>query len=381
LQYNVCDPVAGNSWAAPRLVPSLSYRGIVQLALPGPQCGLLSTGQVLCWGSDIPQVLGTGGSDVADSVNVTPDGDPACSSPVMVPVDGVTKISTGMDHTCVTRTDGTVWCWGFDLTLQAYPDVQWTLDFTAAHDGSPPAYVGSPRPIPTLTGAIDIASGTGTCARFADGTLQCWGGETPPNAPTGFDYNPPIKPIALDHVVQVTVGDYTAFALRDDGTVFEFTFGPGPFPSAPFEVEDLRGATRLFATPWDGTLGYEGVLRGEYVAAQFPDGSMRVHSVDVITVLHDDAGLPIALADGGYQAEQNKDPTVLRSALPLGVVEGAQGATLVAAADLVLCVVIGDDEVRCEGDNSFGQLGRTTVGGWQEPLGPVLWPFEVASSH
>jgi len=390
----VCDSVAGQKWPTPRLFRALSYRGITQLALASPRCGLLSSGHVLCWGTYIPQVLGTGSVDVSSDQGCSwnacgPAGGnfalSPCAEPTEVPIDRVTGISTGKEHVCALRNDGTVWCWGWNTILQSYPDVQWTAAFMAQHGGSEPDFIGPPRQVPLVSGAVDVQSSTGSCARFGDGTAACWGGDIPPGPPgveegNGIhlgDYDLPVRTVPLDNVAQVTLGDYAAFALRGDGAVYEFGFGPGRTPIEPLAILDLAGASRLFATPWDDIVASSGVRNGQYLAALFRDGTVRVRNVAISEVVHDQSGAALISADGGYVTSQEK----FASAVPVGKLVGVAGVSMVAAAEQVLCVVIGTDEVLCVGNNAFGQLGRGTVGFASQEVAPVIWPPEVGATQ
>jgi hypothetical protein len=386
---NVCDEEAGPAWPTARRIPLLSNRGLTKLALASPRCGLTEWGDVLCWGRYIPQVLGTGLADIDSNANCsanscpTADGAPEqapCVPPSAVPVHQMNSISAGKAHVCASKVDGSVWCWGWNTILQAYPDVVWSAAFASAHAGALPDYIGPPREVPGVSDAVQVQSSTGSCVLTAGGVAQCWGGDIPPGPPGVVqpnganleDYDPAVRQVPLAGVRQVAMADYASFALSQDGSVFTFGFGPGATPIRPRQVADLNGATQLFATAWDDTLGSSGIRAGQYVAALRADGTVMVHQIVVDAVERNAAGAPLAAPDGGYELTLEN----FVSAIQPGVVPGVSGVRLVAAAEQVLCVVIGDDEVLCEGDNTSGQLGRGTTGDSSDTMEPVMWPAE-----
>jgi hypothetical protein len=348
LSDQVCEEV--DAWPAPREIASLDYRGITSMALGSPNCASLASGGVLCWGRYTAQAFGDGQGDPLRGVDLAV----SCTPPVLADVDDVVSVSTGMDHACALRSDGTIRGWGNDDSMNAMPDLAWSRAFMAAEGGREPETIPWPLPVPGITNAVEVAASDVTCARLADGTARCWGGSWPN---TGIAGVAPVMPrlVPLDHLVGITVGSGFGAAVRDDGQVFAFAVSTGAdVPVAPVAVPELAGATRLFGDPWEfGPI--EGCLCGTpYLVAMFPDGTLRLWSV-------------LSSVAGGV-AGGDATP------VPPGDIPGAAGARLVAASYAVLCVVVGDDEIRCAGMNDRGQLGRGTVDEAPQPLAPVLWP-------
>lgn len=132
-----------------------------------------------------------------------------------------------VDHTCVVKSDGTVWCWGRgangelgnDSTAQQTSPVQVLRDddYDGTSDG-------------VLTGATQVSSGAHyTCARMADETARCWGyngyGQLSVGNTTQVDLAVQAKNSSgapLTGVNRVSTANYTygfsAFLLND-GTV------------------------------------------------------------------------------------------------------------------------------------------------------------------
>jgi alpha-tubulin suppressor-like RCC1 family protein len=114
-------------------------------------CAALRDGSASCWGENEFGQLGDGTTNTA---------------PSPVQVSGIATaiaVSSGWRHTCAVLADGTVKCWGQN-------------QFGQLGDGT---FVDTSTPVP----ARDISSATAatagwwhhSCARLADGAVQCWG--------------------------------------------------------------------------------------------------------------------------------------------------------------------------------------------------------------
>jgi alpha-tubulin suppressor-like RCC1 family protein len=111
-----------------------------------------------CWGDNGFGELGTGGTS-GISTN-TP-------ARVGTAADWVT-VSAGGEFTCATRTDRTLWCWGYNYFGQ--------LGTGGTGDASTPVQVGAAADWVTVSaGGEGGYSGGHTCATRAGGTLWCWG--------------------------------------------------------------------------------------------------------------------------------------------------------------------------------------------------------------
>ena len=79
-------------------------------------------------------------------------------------IDAAAAVEAGVFHQCALLLDATLRCWGLN-------------DYGQLGNGT---FTSSPNPTPTaVAGIAGVAQVTGggfhTCARFPDGTLQCWG--------------------------------------------------------------------------------------------------------------------------------------------------------------------------------------------------------------
>jgi alpha-tubulin suppressor-like RCC1 family protein len=118
-------------------------------------CALRRDTTLWCWGDNGEGAAGIGST--ADNVTRPHQ--------VTTPAaDGWASIAVGPDHTCAVRTDSTLWCWGDDWAGQ--------LGVGRTSDGHLPEQVSSPA---TDGWAAVSAGAAHTCAVRTDGTLWCWG--------------------------------------------------------------------------------------------------------------------------------------------------------------------------------------------------------------
>jgi alpha-tubulin suppressor-like RCC1 family protein len=115
-------------------------------------CAIRVNGTLWCWGSDHFGQLGIG------------DGNGPQRSPVQVGGDSTwLQVSAGGGQTCAIRSDGTLWCWGANFTGQ-----------TGLGPDTAPRF--SPVRVGSLDDWARVSAGEfHTCATRTDGTLWCWG--------------------------------------------------------------------------------------------------------------------------------------------------------------------------------------------------------------
>ena len=149
-----------NPLATPRTVPGLV--GVVEVSAGNEStCALHGTGRVSCWGSNDSGQLGRG----------TTGGDFAVPAEVVAPVapgplTGITQVAVGDDHACALTSAAEVVCWGAN-------------DFGQLGDGS---LAARSRPVRVLEsgaplgGVEEISVGwSHSCARLSSGEVRCWG--------------------------------------------------------------------------------------------------------------------------------------------------------------------------------------------------------------
>ncbi len=134
-------------------VPVSNVSAARALAVGGNHtCIIGGAGGVGCWGSNQYGQLGDGGA--ADR-----------STPYTINslASGVVSLSAGSFHTCAVKSDGSAWCWGYNLKGRLG-------DGTVTNRNVPTAVSGFSSGIVQIT-----AGGHQTCALRDDGSVWCWG--------------------------------------------------------------------------------------------------------------------------------------------------------------------------------------------------------------
>ncbi|HSZ30297.1 MAG TPA: hypothetical protein VK784_11175, partial [Pseudonocardiaceae bacterium] len=160
-------------------------------------CATRSDGTLWCWGSNDFGQLGIGNT-------ISQDLPQQVTTPAST---GWTSVTAGGEHTCATRSDGTLWCWGYNGVGQL------GIGNTISQDL--PQQVTSPA-------ADGWASGTAgyqhTCAARSDGTLWCWGynsdGQLGIGSHTSQDLPQQVTTPASTGWTSVTAGDFHTCATR-----------------------------------------------------------------------------------------------------------------------------------------------------------------------
>jgi alpha-tubulin suppressor-like RCC1 family protein len=171
-------------------------------------CALREDGAALCWGQSYVGMLGNGGTT-------------ATAAPVLVSGGHqYTQIESGNQyHTCAVRTDGRLFCWGFneDGQLGVAPGGEsCTLGTTN--------YACRKAPVEVTGGRTyqDVAVGAyHTCGVTTGGDVYCWGwnGLGQLGDGTTADSYEPVQ-VAGTGYVGVAAGFFHSCAYRADGSAF-----------------------------------------------------------------------------------------------------------------------------------------------------------------
>lgn len=172
-------------------------------------CARRSDGTLWCWGYDNEGQVGDGA--VQNSV----------SSPNQVGALGanVAQFALGVWHSCAVKIDGTAWCWGMNSHGLLG-------NGTTATPQLAPVQVVS-----TGVGFVEVATGqVHTCARSADGSAWCWGagsvGELGDGK--GTSSSTPVQVASLGATVaEIGAGNMSSCARKTDGTLW--CWGSGTF--------------------------------------------------------------------------------------------------------------------------------------------------------
>jgi alpha-tubulin suppressor-like RCC1 family protein len=161
-------------------------------------CGIRTNNTLWCWGDDSRGQLGIG--------NYTGKPDPTQIAGTIW-----ATVSVGVAHACATRTDGTLWCWGHNDegevgngTVTAQPS---------------PVQIGAGI---TTWSTVDAGS-FHTCATRTDGTLWCWGFNQFGEVGIGSVVTPQTSPVQVGAATTwngVSAGGYHTCATRTDGTLW-----------------------------------------------------------------------------------------------------------------------------------------------------------------
>ena len=185
------------------------------------------------------------------------------SSPVQIgALTTWSKISVGYSSCLATKTDGTLWSWGLNNNGQLGQNIAYSVN------KSSPVQVGA------LTTWLNISSGLYTClATKTDGTLWAWGynnnGQLGQNIAYTVNRSSPVQVGALTTWSNISSGRYSCLATKTDGTLWSWgrntngQLGDNTIAnrSSPVQVGALTtwlninvGFYSCLATKTDGTL-------------------------------------------------------------------------------------------------------------------------------
>ena len=177
-------------------------------------CAVVDDGGVVCWGSEVPGLLGRGSNAPA-------------STPTPTRVSGiderVTSLAMGSNSACAVTATGRVWCWGTNCYDANGPPA---LCLTGG-DGGQFGQAGRntewiPAPIEGLSGhATAVSVGEGfACALLAGGTVECWGaGDLGQTGNQDMSNLVPVPVSGLEHVTALSAGATSACAITAGGGV------------------------------------------------------------------------------------------------------------------------------------------------------------------
>src|SRR5438045_8467430 len=141
----------GASACAEPLVPEVSGRFTVLAAGDDHTCALVEDSTAFCWGSNSSLKLGSGGTELRDSL------------PQLVSTGvAFTQLVAGRDHTCALTALGTAYCWGEGGNGQ--------LGKAGTSSAPEPVAVAGGLTFRAITAGV-----IHTCALTDAGAAYCWG--------------------------------------------------------------------------------------------------------------------------------------------------------------------------------------------------------------
>jgi alpha-tubulin suppressor-like RCC1 family protein len=232
------SPASGSRSPSSAVAGARARPVITQMSTSDPDCGLDAEGRVWRW--------------------ATGEMEPDAPS-----IRGAVRISCGMSHSCVVKSDGSAWCWGNNaygalgdgsekshedptrvVGLSSVADIAVTYgrtcarttsgdvfcwgdsEFGKAGDGRLPDNVGREKLLPgkaILTGASSLAIGLAhACSAMSDGRLSCWGqnnsGSCGQPLRTRYVPRPAFVPKTKD-IVSVSAGESITCSVDRQGSV------------------------------------------------------------------------------------------------------------------------------------------------------------------
>ena len=279
-------------------------------------CALRQNGTISCWGWNISGQLGNR-TETDSEVPVE----------VMDITDAI-AISTGLSHSCALHQTGTISCWGNNIYSQ----------LGRGTDNNSPV----PAEVLGITDATAITSGAkDNCALHQDGTISCWGDNY-----DGTDSDVSVEIVGITDATAITAGWGHSCALHENGKIscwgdnYNGALGSRTetYSEVPVEVVDITDATAITA----GTA---------HTCALHQDGA-------------------ISCWGNNYSGQLGNITTTL-SSVPVQVV-GITDATAITAGSAHTCALHQDGKISCWGNNIWGQLGNRTDT-WRSSV-----PVEVA---
>jgi alpha-tubulin suppressor-like RCC1 family protein len=220
----------------------------------GSPCVVTTSGNVACWGDNTYGQLGDGSEGGYTS------------SPTVIPnFSDVVKVSVGTATACALKTDGSVWCWGFEnvglghdpSSGAPFEDVPCTygsetgfcqLKPTLVYqsDNTTPQF-GSDADAGVLR-ASDIAVGNETACAIAGGDVWCWGGyDGWESGPTPHVF--PTKLVPGARATGVSLSFSNAFAALEGGGAIAWGSDDFGAPGIGFLEADAGGSCYLCVPP------------------------------------------------------------------------------------------------------------------------------------
>ena len=338
-------------------------------------CAIKSDDTMWCWGKNDQGQLGST-AHMALSESLTPVQTSSLGGG-RVPM----KIVAGTRHACVLAADGSVWCWGDSAQGQGGANGVTVLDPTQVSLGD--------------TATLIAAGGANTCAVLTDNSLKCWGqnnvGQLGIGSTDGIAHYTPTTVSSIPasfSVASIDIGTGSVCVSSAANEVWCWgknnygqlgTGATAASVSTPGRTLALGGLASSVAAGADHSCAVVGAGlmcfgRNNYgqigqALATTSDATPRAVMVSgsVAAVTAGDTHTCIRLSTGAVQCFGRNNNSQLgrtgagASDSVAAAVQGLpSGAVDVVAGGSHACTMTPTGEVKCWGNNSFGQLGDNT---------------------
>jgi len=380
VQAEKLTPRNNNQFLPQTLVP---MDGIVQVSAGGHHtCALTIGAGVKCWGYNSEGQFGDG--------SITNRNTPV---DVVGLGNDVATVAVSGGHNCVLTKGGGVKCWGGNRNGQLG-------DGSITNRNTPVDVVG------LSSGVVAIAAGGGqTCALTMAGGIKCWGSNRYGQLGDGttLDRSTPVDVTGLSiGMAAVEVGNLHVCALSASGEIKcwgrndqgQLGDGSTADKTAPTNVVGLGNEIADIAAGHSYTciLTTVGAVKcwGFNSYGQLGDGSAtnRTTPTDVVGLGSDVANIATGsahtcvLTKGGevkcwgnnYYGEVGDGTTQNIRFTPVDVVGLGSGIVTVAAGGSHTCALITTGGVKCWGANYLDQLGNGTTTIWSTPVDVLVKP-------
>jgi alpha-tubulin suppressor-like RCC1 family protein len=277
----------------------------------------------MCWGANTKGQVGIGNSAIT-------------RIPVPVVVPGLTdirQISSGADHACALRGDGTVWCWGESIYGQ--------LSVASVTNHAP-----SPVQIPGVTTATQLTTGKyHTCVRTAAGGVRCWGANHPYGQVGGGPVSSLVT-VAITGVSEVRAGGFHTCARLTTGAVSCWGWNQYGQSGGTPSVDSTLTPTTVAGI----STARELALGESFSCARLSDGKAVCWG----------NGAQGQLGDGSSASST----TTPQQVIDLGTIVS------LSAAPFTVCGAYADAAVRCWGSDFWGMFGDGGAGGGSNTPAP-----------
>lgn len=341
-------------------------------------CGLTSTGEAWCWGSNFAGELGDGATGTR-------------TAPARVATDvRFSKISAGGMHTCGLALDGAVYCWGAGgtgLLGTAPPDTCGTGSATEPCAKTPVRVQGS---------WTDVSVGRRhACALDGDGAAHCWGlnmlGET---GSTNFEQaqTTPKQVLGTSVFRSVHAGEMFTCGLTPEGQAlcwgsaargelgraapvcttlgpFQNPCSPTPGPvqtSARFTTLSVGNSHVCGITATGAAVCWGDNGQGQLGNGNFGPGAPAVaHPGMTFATISASSSVTCGTPTGGaasvcwglnLMGKLGIGSRLELSLQPLPI-EGSRSFAAIAGGSYHICALTAQGETWCWGEGRFGQLG------------------------